>query len=385
MALVTNQKYEVLTPDGWSNFVGIQKKISKQIVKIVLDNNEIRCTKNHLLKTEVEWKTAKELNIGDKVQTINGFGTVQQIHDQEPENVYDLLEVHKKNQYYTNGILSHNCAFIGSSNTLLSPEILIEMKENVKVPIYQENDFTIYEEPKAGHRYCITVDPSRGQGLDYTVVMIIDVTNLPFKQVGMFRSNKIYPTILPNVIHKAGEKYNWAHVLIEINDIGAQVADMLIGDLDYENVIRVSSRPGVGQTIGLGIGSKIQNGVKTSPATKRIGCADLRSLIENHKLEIVDETTINEFFTFVSDTQSYAAEEGNNDDTCMSLVLFGWLSHQRYFREEEKDIREGLQKAHEEYLDQQLVPFGIFDDGTENFSYDYENQKISSFTSFGTW
>src|SRR5690606_25650493 len=114
-------------------------------------------------------------------------------------------------------------------------------------------------------------------------------------QVAVYRNNTIHTTILPNIIKKIGMEYNEAAVLVEINDIGQQVSDMLAGDLDYENLIRVSSKPGAGQTIAGGFGDKkIKTGLKMSPATKRIGCSNLKSLIESDNLVIVDKVTIEE-------------------------------------------------------------------------------------------
>lgn len=295
-------------------------------------------------------------------------------------------EAWKQKQIANIGIQKWNqefeAEFIGSSTTLLSADALYDMENHVKdvVPIYNKDDHIIFKEPIPGHQYSILVDVARGLGLDYSTLQIIDVTNIPFEQVGTFHSNKIYPTILPNVIYNTGMKYNGASVLIEISDIGGQVADMLIGDLDYENVIRVASKPLVGQSISLGMGNaKIQNGLKTSPATKRVGCADLKTLIESKKLIVNDIHTFNEFRTFVSNNISYEAEEGKNDDLVMGLVLFGWLSHQRYFREETHDIRADLQKAHEDYLENQLTPFGIFDDGLTEQQYDYDNNSMEIF------
>src|SRR5690606_31544967 len=92
---------------------------------------------------------------------------------------------------------------------------------------------------------------------------------------------------------------------------------------------------------------------------------DLKALIESDKLIVRDEKTVKEFLTFVSDNQSFAAEEGKHDDCVMSLVLFGWLSHQRYFRHENTDIRAELEKINEQYLENQLTPFGFVDDGLD--------------------
>lgn len=276
-----------------------------------------------------------------------------------------------KNTNLQSWLQEFECAFLGSSTTLLSADALEYLLANVQEPIKVTDNMNIYEEPKDGYVYALTVDVSRGQGLDYQAFSVTDVTNFPYKQVLTFRDNKMSPTVYPTLIKSIAEKYNYAHILVEISDIGGQVADMLVGDLDTENVIRVRAVPGKGQFIGFGVGGKVYNGLKTSPATKRIGCADLKTLIENHKLLVPDRETVKEFTTFVADTQSFAAEEGKHDDLVMSLVLFGWLSHQRYFRQETQDIRAHLEEENQKYLDSQMTPFGIIDDGTATFYHDY--------------
>jgi len=109
---------------------------------------------------------------------------------------------------------------------------------------------------------------------------------------------------------------------------------------------------------------KIQFGVKTSVATKRIGCSNLKTLIESDKLLIMDSDTIMELMTFVATRESFAAEEGSHDDLAMTLVLFAWFIAQRNFRESlSGDIRTVLQKEQLNISQEDLVPFGIIDDG----------------------
>ena len=50
----------------------------------------------------------------------------------------------------------------------------------------------------------------------------------------------IAPLLFPNIINNIGKKYNDAYVLVESNDIGAQVADVLHHDLEYENLLTVA-------------------------------------------------------------------------------------------------------------------------------------------------
>lgn len=256
------------------------------------------------------------------------------------------------------------CEFIGSTNTLIHPSKLRSLV--FKNPIAHDGKMDILEQPIEKHTYCITVDVAEGQGLDYSTFSVFDVTSVPYKQVAKYRDNKIIPMLFPTIILNAARKYNDAFVLVEINSIGLQVADILHYELAYDNLIKIQVKGKQGQQSTPGYTKKIAFGLKTSPQTKNIGCANLKALVESDKLLINDAETILELTTFSADKKSFKAEEGNNDDLAMTLVHFGWLTSQRYFKETiMSNIREVLQQEQMNLMDQDLVPFGIIDDGLD--------------------
>lgn len=263
-----------------------------------------------------------------------------------------------------------NCSFLGSSNTLIEGDVLARLTWEKPVDVSSDETMAIWERPKEGHVYVIAVDVSHGQGLDYSTFHIIDITRIPYVQVARYRSNVISPLVLPTLLNRIGQEYNEAYVLLEINDIGSQVAEILHHELGYENIIKTQKKQNGGghQQVsgGFGGGRKVQLGIKTSTATKRIGCSNLKTLVEHNKLIIRDYETIRELTTFVTTAQSFAAEPGTHDDLAMALVQFGWLSSQRYFREasqQSMDIRLTLEKEHMISDDAEHLFFGIFDDG----------------------
>lgn len=258
------------------------------------------------------------------------------------------------------------CEFIGSTNTLIHPAKIRTLV--FKNPVAREGDMHIYEQPIDGRTYVMVADVAEGQGLDYSTFSVIDVTSIPYKQVAKYRNNKISPLLFPTVLYTAAKKYNEAFILVEINSIGLQVADILHNELAYDNLIRVrNGKNKAGQQATPGFTKQMQFGLKTSVQTKKIGCANLKSLIESDKLIVNDEDTIMELTTFSAHKQSFAAEEGNNDDLVMTLVNFGWLTAQKYFKESvNTDIRKTLQEEQLQIMDQDLVPFGIIDNGIDN-------------------
>jgi len=260
------------------------------------------------------------------------------------------------------------CEFVGSTYTLIAPSKLRTLV--FKTPIHSNNNLDVYEEPIKNHTYALIADTAQGKGLDYSAFNIFDVSEMPYKQVAVFRDNTISPMLYPNIIFNVGNKYNQAHVLIEVNDIGSQVADTLHYDLEYENIMIITMRGRAGQQIGGGFAKNIQLGLRTSKQIKRIGCATLKDLIEQDQLLIPDFETIRELTTFALTNNTYQAEEGSHDDLAMTLVIFGWLVQQRYFKElTNMDIRKKMWEEQMETLEQDMLPFGIIDDGQEEETF----------------
>ena len=251
--------------------------------------------------------------------------------------------------------------FIGSTNTLINP---VKLRSLVfKTPIRSEGKLDIYEDPIPEHTYVMTVDVSEGQNLDYSTYSIIDVTQIPYRQVAKFKDNTIQPMLFPSILYSIGHRYNEAFILVEINTIGLQVSDILHYELAYENIIKIELKGRQGQQYTGGFKKRLAFGLKQSVQTKKIGCANLKTLVESDKLVLNDADTIMELTTFSASKQSFAAEEGNNDDLAMTLVNFGWLTGQRYFKENIKnDIRKTLQAEQLQITDADITPFAI-DDG----------------------
>ena len=298
---------------------------------------------------------------------------------QEKRNNYVPLEVHWsqvpgrdekwkqetiKNTSEVQFTQEFECEFIGSTHTLISATKLRTMV--FKTPVFSKNGLDVYEEPIKNALYCMIVDTAQGKDQDYSAISIFDISQIPYRQVAKYRSNKISPMLYPDIIFHIGKKYNMSWVLLEVNDVGSQVAETLHYDLEYENIIVSSMKGRAGQQIGGGFAKNIQLGIRTSKQLKRIGCSALKEMIESDKLIISDFDTISELTTFAVKNNSYEAEEGSNDDLAMTLVIFSWLVQQRYFKDlTDLDIRKKLADEQMKALEEDLLPFGIIDDGRD--------------------
>jgi hypothetical protein len=255
----------------------------------------------------------------------------------------------------------YNTEFLGSTNTLISSSKLSQMTWDI--PMKKTKDgLWIYEEPKKGHIYAMTVDVARGLGKDYSAFTVIDCSVLPYKLVAKFRNNIIPPLVYPNIIEYVAKLYNNAWVLVETNDIGGQVVDILHTELEYENIVSTISKGRKGQVVsgGFGRGNKLQ-GIKTTQSIKRSGCSILKNLIEQDRLLIPDVNIIEELMTFVSYNESgWRAEDGHTDDLVMCLIFFAWLCRQTYFKDMTSiDIRKGMMDDLKQEMENDLVPFGF--------------------------
>ena len=265
------------------------------------------------------------------------------------------------------------CTFLGSEDTLISSAKLATMVFDDPVKNSTEG-LDIFEEPKKDRIYIMCIDTCRAQGADYHAFTVVDVTEMPYRVVAKFRNNEMPVLVYPTIIQKIGEYYNEAHVLVEINDVGSEVADILYQEMEYENVLLVSNRGKKGQKVdgGFGESGKVQYGVRTSYQIKKLGCSILKEMIEQDKLLIPDLDIISEFSTFISKGVSYEASEGYHDDLVDTLVLFSWLTTQSYFREIiDIDTRKKLYEKRIHDLEQSLSPFGFIEDGI----VDYEDQR----------
>tara|TARA_B100000902_G_C27318767_1_gene922951 strand:+ start:1758 stop:3401 length:1644 start_codon:yes stop_codon:yes gene_type:complete len=261
------------------------------------------------------------------------------------------------------------CEFLGSVNTLINPSKLKNLVyEN---PIQKNAGLDVYEVPIKDHNYLITVDVARGLGNDYSAFIVFDITNFPYKAVAKYRNNEIKPMLFPSIIDDLGKAYNKAFILCEVNDIGDQVASILNYDLEYDNLLMCSQRGRAGQVVGAGFsGKRSQLGVRTTAAVKKLGCSNLKTLLEDDKILIIDYDIISELTTFSQKHNSFEAEEGCNDDLAMCLVIFAWLVAQDYFKEmTDNDVRKRIYEEQKNQIEQDMAPFGFMSDGLEDDSF----------------
>jgi len=310
--------------------------------------------KNEYVPTDVHWSEVPGRDANWKAQTISNTSAQQ-------------------------FAVEFECEFLGSVDTLISPAKLKSLV--YEDPLQNSKGLAIYQQSEPEHDYIITVDVARGVNVDYSAFVVVDITTFPYKVVARYRNNEIKPIIFPSIIYDVAKNYNHAYVLAEVNDLGDQVASILHFDLEYENVLMCSMRGRAGQLVGSGFsGKKTQLGVRMTTAVKKVGCSNLKALIEEDKLLLTDYETISELTTFIQRKQSFEAEDGCNDDLAMCLVIFAWLAVQDYFKEmTDQDVRKRIYDEQKNQIEQDMAPFGFIDDGLEGDSFvDAEGERWSN-------
>jgi hypothetical protein len=269
--------------------------------------------------------------------------------------------------------------FLGSANTLISPNVLRSLTFTTPISSHYEGSLTVYKEPERGGVYFCVVDTSRGVGMDASAFVVIDVSSVPYEVVACYKNNIIDPLVYPDVIHNVVKNYNEAYTLVEINDNGQQIADILHHDYEYEHIIFTSVKGRAGQVIGGGFSSSVQRGVRTTKQVKRIGCSNAKTMIEKEKIKLHDFNLINELSTFIQKGTSYEADIGSHDDLIMCVVLFAWATNQPFFKDlTDTDFRKKLMEDRERLISDDVLPFGFIDDGSD-FEETINNQNSTIF------
>jgi Terminase RNaseH-like domain/Terminase large subunit, T4likevirus-type, N-terminal len=302
------------------------------------------------------WKEAE--------QGINGFVPVTGTWEENPFRTQKWAD----EQLAILGEVKYNqeilCSFVGSSYSLVKGEKLASL--HTMQPIETRDKMNFYVAPTKHHAYAIAVDTSRGQHLDYSAMVVFDITELPYKVVATFKDNQISPETYPYLIYTIAKQYNNAHVLIEVNDLGEMVSSNLFYEFEYENVY-FTYRDELNEGRGY-------PGVRTTKKVKSIGCSTLKSLIEGDQLEINAHEIIQELGVFTQKGASYAADDENiNDDLTTCLWLFAWLTKQALFADlTNVNIRSILAQRTEAHIEETMMPFGLMDDGSD----EYENGSV---------
>lgn len=334
MNIKLNTEYEVLTPNGFKDFYGI-KQIQNQYLKISLNNGEeIGITPNHIFVINNVEILAKDIKIGDKLQGIDDELIVTSITPvDEFTDVYDLIEVDGGNIYYTNKILSHNCAFIGSGDNVIDGAILEkQILMNVEEPVIRDkkwdNTLHIWKLPEEGHRYIGALDVSRGDSEDSTGYCIIDFDT--FEQVLEYHG-KIPPDLAAQIVNQYSKMYN-ALTTVDITGGMGIAATNKLRELGFPNkLLHYDDEDDM--TLFYGADPDKTPGINFARLNRRvqiIQCLEEAIRIGGFKIRSI--RLINELKKFIYKNGKPDHMKGSHDDLIMALGMCLYIANTSFKR-----------------------------------------------------
>lgn len=251
------------------------------------------------------------------------------------------------------------CEFLGSSHTLIDGPTLRRLVH--EEPIGSSQHLKIYEKPIKNNIYTLMADVAEGTNNDCSAFVVINMSKFPYEIAATYKNPNISPLVFPHVIEEIAKRYNDAYVLIETNAIGQQVADILFREIEYEYVLMTAAngRDGIRISSGFGVGAKV--GVKTTKTTKRVGCSNLKSMVENDKVIIKDYDIIYELSRFTLQGNGVYKAESGYDDLVMCMVIFSWFQQQEFAKElSNTNLREALYHKNLQSIEEDVVPAGEY-------------------------
>jgi hypothetical protein len=318
---LNTQNLKVLTPLGYKSFYGIQK-IHKDSVHLKFNGTDLKCSKNHPLCTNFVTKTfikASDLDVGDKVVgSSNKIFTLQEKIDIGFVDLYDLIDVEGEYMYYTNDLLSHNCVFHHKGESSIDVETFERLKQYCSDPeiMLDGESYKIWKSAEEDHIYVAGVDVAEGVGQNYSVIQILDFTDLTnIEQVAIYRDNNIAPAEFTSKLNEILTQWGKPLVLIERNSCGQIVVENLRANHQYENIVSYGAE--------LAGRKKDFLGVIAHTNTKQRGVLNMRYWVNVLKcVKFNDMNTLIELKDFVRKANGTWSARGNGTDDCVMALVW---------------------------------------------------------------
>lgn len=329
-----NSRFEILTPTGYQDFFGIRKLNKKCHYVILLNTGKtIKCSDNHSFIYNSTELRSSDIKVGSKITGDDGVNVevVSIIKINDSIDLYDVINVNNGNIFNVDGVVSHNCDFATSGNTVVEVPVLDFYKQTkVRTPVEtrgMDKSLWIWEYPDYNRSYLVSADVARGDGSDYSAFHIIDAES--FTQVGEYKgqiSTKDYGNLLVNI----ATEYNNALLVVENVSVGWGTIQQII-DRKYQNLFYSSADlkyVDVENQMTNKINSqekKMTPGFTTTSVTRQLIISRLESYMREKEVNIQSTRTIDEFYTFIWNNGRAEAMKNYHDDLIMALGIGFWV------------------------------------------------------------
>ena len=329
-----NSKYEILTPSGFQTFGGIRKLSKDKHYEISFSNGTLlKCSTTHKFISNGIDISTDALNIGDYVDGDDGndVSVINKKIINTNISLFDIVEVAGGNIFNVDGVVSHNCDFISSGDTVIDPETLMFYKETYcKEPIekgYIDGNLWKWEYADFQKAYMVVADVARGDGSDFSTAHVIDIDNAT--QVAEYRG-KIDTKDFGNFLVSLSTEYNDALLVIENANIGWATIQQVI-DRGYKNLFYMSK-----DLRYVDVENQITNryraeerglvaGFSTTSKTRPLIISKLDEYFREKAITIRSIRLIDELFTFIFMNGRAEAMRGYNDDLVMAFAIGLWV------------------------------------------------------------
>lgn len=215
-----------------------------------------------------------------------------------------------------------NAFFDDSGEVSFSEELFKVLEKDTKDPIQvfetDKDKFSIWELPVNNNVYAIGVDVAEGIGKNASTIDIIDITDIKnIRQVASYWSNKTEPKHFGVKLLEIARKWGNPPILIERNNHGGQVIDVLWDRYQYPNL--VTYIPNAGD-----ISQKYaeRKGILSHTNSKYHAVMNMRYYIgEKRFVKINNAETIQEYKEFKRRPNgTWGADDDHLDDRVIALM-----------------------------------------------------------------
>jgi hypothetical protein len=211
--------------------------------------------------------------------------------------------------------------FHEKGKTAIDPELLEQLKSQCREPILvmDNGDYKIFTEPNSESFYAIGVDVGEGIGRSNTVAQVLDFSDLTkIKQVAIYATNQMSPFHFGTRLMGILDDWGRPPILVENNNNGQQVLDVLCQTHNYESVVSY-------QFDGMSKHYNKENrfGIHNHTNTRYRGVTNFRYWANSLKaLELYDMDTLLELSNFVRHPNFTFSKRKDEDldDRVLSLI-----------------------------------------------------------------
>lgn len=219
-------------------------------------------------------------------------------------------------------------SFVGSGGNVIDDQYIeFQSKNNVIDPLYVagiDKEIWIWKEPEEGHQYILGSDISRGDGNDFSTIVILDFTTM--EQV-MEYQGKLPPDIMAQVIEEYGNLYK-AYTVVDITGgMGVPTVLKLLEfgykRLHYDNINGKILSTKQKELTSHNKADKIPGFQATAVRLPMI--ANLECKIRMNEVKVRSTRMISEMKTFVFVNGRPDHTKSAHDDILMSLAMCLWV------------------------------------------------------------